>query len=148
MTRNQHVTVRKLTVDDYDSLLRIWAIAGLPYKPFGRDSRESISSEMDRQETAFLGALLDGRLVGAVLATWDGRKGWINRLAVDPDYRGKGIGERLIHEGELFLESIGAAIIACLIEEHNLPSMAIFQKSGYTYHPDVFYFSKRQSDKT
>jgi N-acetylglutamate synthase len=148
MTTNYNITIKRLTANDYDALLRIWAVAGLPYKPFGRDSRDNLAIEMDRAETGFLGAFVDDRLAGAVLATWDGRKGWINRLAVDPDYRSRGIGERLIREGEAFLESLGASIIACLIEEHNLPSMSLFQKTGYIYHPDVFYFSKRKSDAT
>ena len=148
MTINHDVTIRRLVSTDYDALLRVWAVAGLPYKPFGRDSREAIATEMERAETGFIGAFLDNRLVGVVLATWDGRKGWINRLAVDPDFRSHGIGERLIREAEAFLESLGASIIACLIEEHNLPSMSLFQKTGYIYHPDVFYFSKRRSDAT
>jgi N-acetylglutamate synthase len=148
MTINHDVTIRRLVSADHDALLRVWAVAGLPYKPFGRDSRENLSIEMDRTETGFLGAFVDDRLVGVVLATWDGRKGWINRLAIDPDFRSHGIGERLIREAEAFLESLGAAIIACLIEEHNLPSMSLFQKTGYIYHPEVYYFSKRKSDAT
>jgi len=39
-------------------------------------------------------------------------------------------------------------IIACLVEDYNLPSMALFQKHGYLYSEEVLYFSKRKSEET
>jgi predicted GNAT family acetyltransferase len=79
--------IRKLTIEDYDNLIRVWADAGLPYRPFGRDRKDRIEKQMQRPDTAFIGLFEEGRLVAAGLATFDGRKGWINRVAVDPDYR-------------------------------------------------------------
>ncbi len=140
--------IRKLTIEDYDDLIRVWADAGLPYRPFGRDSREHIANEMQRHDTAFIGLYEDGQLVAAGLATFDGRKGWINRVAVDPDYRRQGLAGEIIRACESFLENLGAEIISGLIEDYNLPSMALFQKHGYLYHEDVLYFSKRKSEDT
>jgi ribosomal protein S18 acetylase RimI-like enzyme len=140
--------IRKLTIDDYDDLIRVWADAGLPYRPFGRDRKDRIAKEMERPDTAFIGLLEDGRLLALGLANYDGRKGWINRVAVDPDYRKQGLASEIIIECEAFLESQGAEIIACLIEDYNLPSMALFQKHGYLYSEEVLYFSKRKSEET
>jgi len=140
--------VRKLTIDDYDALIKVWADAGLPYRPFGRDSRERMEIEMQREDTEFIGLFLNGRLVALGLVTYDGRKGWINRVAVDPDYRNQGFASRIIEESERFLHGLGAEIIACLIEEYNTPSMALFQKHGYLYGEDIHYFSKRKSEDT
>ena len=140
--------IRKLTIEDYDDLIRVWADAGLPYHPFGRDSKEHIAKEMQRPDTAFIGLFEDGQLVAAGLATFDGRKGWINRVAVDPDYRRRGLAGEIIRACESFLESLGAEIISSLIEDYNLPSMALFQKHGYLYHEDILYFSKRKSEDT
>jgi ribosomal protein S18 acetylase RimI-like enzyme len=140
--------IRKLTIEDYDGLIRVWADAGLPYRPFGRDSRDHIAKEMQRPDTAFIGLFEDGQLVAAGLATFDGRKGWINRVAVDPDYRRRGLAGEVIRACESFLENLGAEIISCLIEDYNLPSMALFQKHGYLYYEDVLYFSKRKSEDT
>jgi len=140
--------IRKLTIDDYDELIRVWADAGLPYRPLGRDKKDRIAKEMKRPDTAFIGLFENDRLMALGLATHDGRKGWINRVAVDTDYRRQGLAGEIIRECEAFLERQGVEIIACLIEDYNLPSMALFQKHGYLYSDDVLYFSKRKSEDT
>jgi ribosomal protein S18 acetylase RimI-like enzyme len=136
---------RKLTPDDYDKLLDLWSKCGLPYRPRGRDSRSNISREIAKSETAFIGMFDNARLIGFVLATSDGRKGWINRLAVDPEYQRRGLGCKLIEEGEKFLNGLGLKVIAALIEGDNKPSFATFKKAGYSHYEDIVYYSKRTS---
>lgn len=137
--------IRKLTIDDYENLIGLWQKCGLPYRPQGRDSIKAISKEMAGPETAFIGLFDDDKLIGVVLATSDGRKGWINRLAVDPEYQRRGLGIFLIKEGEKFLHDLGLKVIAALIEGDNQPSFAVFEKAGYTFHSDIAYYSKRTS---
>jgi len=74
------INIRKLTIDDYDGLCTLWEEAGLPYRPNGRDTRENIASQIEGECSIYLAIEEDGRLIGAVLGTHDGRKGWINRL--------------------------------------------------------------------
>lgn len=140
--------LRKLTIDDYDALINLWGDAGLSYRPLGRDAREKIEIEMRRPDTAFIGLFENGRLVAVALATFDGRKGWMNRLAVHPDERRRGLAAEVMRASEEFLYANGAEIIACLIEDWNLPSMAFAAKHGYLHDPGVEYFSKRKSDET
>lgn len=138
--------LRKLTADDYDDIIRVWADAGLPYKLDGRDSRTRIAVEIERDDTAFYGLFEDSRMLAVGLATFDGRKGWINRVAVDPDRRGEGFGGEIIKACEQFLRERGAEIIAALIEDVNSPSISLFQKQGYVIMKEVLYFSKRDSE--
>jgi ribosomal protein S18 acetylase RimI-like enzyme len=137
--------LRRLQPDDYDDMLALWQVCELPCRPNGRDSRAAITSEMKRTETAFIGLFDDSRLIAIVLATSDGRKGWINRLAVHPDYQRQGLGRRLIKESEDFFAELGIKVIACLIEGDNQASFATFAKAGYHYHEDIRYYSKRSS---
>ncbi len=137
--------VRPLTIDDYQAILRLWADAGLEHRPRGRDSRDSMAREMQYPGTCFLGLFDSQRMLGVVIASWDGRRGWINRLAVDPDHRGIGLAGRLIREGETFLRQRGAVVIAALIHDENAPSMAAFERAGYTCMPEMKYFAKRDS---
>ena len=137
--------LKRMTPDDYDRLLELWEKCGLPFRPRGRDSREAIAKEMVRAETAFIGLFDNGKLIGFVLATSDGRKGWLNRLAVDPEYQRRGLSSRLIEAAEKFLKGLGLKVIAALIEGDNQPSFAAFRKAGYTSHHDILYYSKRTS---
>jgi len=79
----------------------------------------------------YLGAFDGHRLVGAVLGTHDTRKGWINRLAVHPDYRRRGIARRLVRFAERELRKQGLEMFAALIEPRNAASEAVFRHLGY-----------------
>jgi len=139
------VTIRRFRMEDYDRVIELWQACGLPLKPKGRDSREEISRQLQRPEIIFLVAEVEGRVIGTVLATHDGRKGWINRLAVDPSYRGQGLARKLVRLAEQELESEGLRMFAALIEEDNLPSIRLFEKLGYVYHPEIKYFTRKSS---
>lgn len=139
------VEIQALETSDYDALLGLWKTAGLPHRPAGRDGREAITSQMRRDPALFLGAFLGGRLVGSVIASFDGRKGWVNRLEVDPHERRQGIGRKLTEEAERVLKARGAQITAALVETDNSPSLLLFEKCGYTVHKDILYLTKRDS---
>jgi len=140
------MTIREFRPADYNRVMELWAEGGLPLKPEGRDSRENIVRQIGLANVLFLVAEEGegGRVVGTVLATHDGRKGWINRVAVDATLRKRGLGARLIGEAERWLESQGLDILACLIEDDNSVSMAVFEKLGYKKHPEIIYFAKRK----
>jgi len=141
--------IRDLKAEDYDELIALWGAAGLPYRPRGRDGRDRIAREIAGDCSIFLAAEERGeRLVGAVLGTHDGRKGWINRLAVRPERRGRGIGRALVAAVEERLRAMGIEIVTCLIEDWNEESMVFFERIGYVRHPDIVYFSKRRSPET
>ena len=105
--------IRNLSIEDYDSIIKLWERAGLPCKPKGRDSRLMMEKQMAAFPDLFIGAFYRGKLVGIVIGSCDGRmKGWVNRLAVDPEYRGKGLGQRLVSKVEKALEKIRPALQA------------------------------------
>lgn len=139
--------IRHLKEADYKEMIRLWQRAGLTHRPHGRDSYASMSSEFARAETCILGMYDGDRLIGAIIGTSDGRRGWMNRLAIDPDYRGKGLAARLIKDAENFLSGFGVKVMAVLIEDENLPSISAFQKAGYIYGEKILYFSKRSSSE-
>jgi ribosomal protein S18 acetylase RimI-like enzyme len=85
-------------------------------------------------------------VVGAELGSHDGRKGWINRLAVLPAYSRRNVGAILVAEVERRLAARGIAIFACLVEDWNEGSKAFFEKVGYKLFRGVSYFTKRKSD--
>ena len=137
--------IRTLTIDDYDEIIRVWSDSGLEHKPQGRDRRELMAAEMDRPFCAFIGLFEDDRMIGLGIANWDGRRGWINRVAVDPDYRGKRLAGKIIKACEDFLYEQGALVICTLIHEFNEPSMACFENQGYRCEGEIKYFTKRNS---
>jgi len=139
--------IRPISSDEYDDLIRLWGDCGLPYRPNGRDSFENMKREFDRMETIFLGMYDGERMIGSIIGTSDGRKGWINRLAIHPEYRGKRLAAELIAQCEDHLHDMGIKVIACLIEEWNTPSLSAFKNAGYRIHDDILYCSKRETEE-
>jgi ribosomal protein S18 acetylase RimI-like enzyme len=139
------IEIRAMKVRDYDAVIELWDAAYLPYNPKGRDSRERIAHEIKGGDVIFLVAESDGEIVGSLLGTSDGRKGWINRLAVHPDYQRKGAAKQLMHAVEKTFEERDILVIGCLIHDDNLPSRNFFESMGYDLDDRVLYYSKRKS---
>lgn len=138
--------LRKLTIDDYEKLVDLWSRAGLSFRPKGRDSKEAITEQMTANPEFFVGAFKSNHLVGAVIISSDTRKGWINRLVVDPAYRRHGVAKTLIAESERILRKCSLKMFCVLIDDDNVVSKNLFKKYGYVEHRDIVYFSKRESD--
>ena len=142
------VSIRQMTMDDYDAVTRVWTEAGLPFRPRGRDRPEKMQTELERGTAVFLVAEAGGQVVGVVLGTHDGRRGWINRLAVAPAYQRQGIARRLVREVEARTDALGIDIVAALIESDNEVSLAFFRGIEYAHSREVEYVSKRRSADT
>jgi GNAT superfamily N-acetyltransferase len=139
--------IRNLTIDNYEDMVKLWSRAKLPFKPNGRDSKQAIATQMKANPDFFLGAFEGNCLIGTVIISCDMRKGWINRLAVDPEYRLHGVAKALIAESEKILRKHGIRIVCALIEDYNVASKKLFKKLGYVEHHDIIYFSKRENEE-
>ena len=137
--------IRRMAVEELHSLHDLWTSAGLEFRPKVRDSIENLIAQWDADPEGFIGAFAGERLIGSVLATDDGRRGWINRVAVHPDFRHSGLGAALVRAAETELRQRGLRIIAALIDEDNVASQSLFKKLEYEEMPEVKYFSKRDS---
>lgn len=137
------VQIRRLSMDDYDAMIRLWLASGVGAQVAGRESREAMTRQFESGLQTALGALIEGQLVGVVLITHDGRKGWINRLGVLPSFQRRGIGRALIRAGEAQIASLGLEISAALVEHHNAASLALFQSEGYHLN-QTYYLTKRK----
>lgn len=144
MEPGKEIIIREFNIEDYDQVTDLWIKAPLPYKPEGRDRRDKIEAEQNNENSLFLVAESNGRVIGTVIGTHDGRKGWINRLAVYPEFRRQGIGGKLVTVVEEWLSELGIEIIACLIEDENEISTEVCQKLGYEKFSRISYFTKRR----
>ena len=132
------IRIRRLHLSDYDPLVELFRLSGVEPRVKGRDSRAAIANQLRSKRNVYLGALDGDRLIGAVFGTHDTRKGWINRLAVDPEYRRQGIAARLVQATERGLRKQGIQMFAALIEPENAASAAVFRSLGYDVDPILY----------
>jgi N-acetylglutamate synthase len=136
-------TLCELSAADYPAIVYVWERAGLHIRLAGRDSAAAFAEQLARGSQRAIGLRDGSDLVAVAVLTHDGRKGWINRLAVDPAYRRRGLAARLVAEAERwFLEDQGLQVWSALIETWNTPSRALFEHLGYG-QVDVVYVTKR-----
>ena len=145
MDTDPRIRLRSFQVEDYDKLISLWDASELPYRPLGRDSRAKIETELEFGCTVAVVAERDGKLIGSLWGTHDGRKGWLNRLAVAPEFRNRGLARLLVEKVEAMFDELGIDIVGVLVEDWNKDSMDVFEKLGYVRHKDIYYYSKRKN---
>jgi GNAT superfamily N-acetyltransferase len=131
--------------DGYGTVTRLWTEAGLAFRASGRDAADRLATQLAGGRAFLLLAEERERWIGVLLGSHDGRKGWINRLAVSPAYRRRGVAARLVRDAERRLYADGIEVIAALIESPNRISLAFFQSIGYVHDPEIEYVSTRRS---
>jgi ribosomal protein S18 acetylase RimI-like enzyme len=121
--------LRSFQLEDYDEVVTLWTQAGLRLSP--SDSFESIKHKLERDADLFLVAVEGSTIVGVVMGTYDGRKGWINHLAVAQQHRGQYLGTQLMQEVEQRLLQKGCAKINLFILPTNAAVQTFYQHLGY-----------------
>jgi GNAT superfamily N-acetyltransferase len=134
-------TIRRLHADDYDLILDLWVECGLPFDTVTGGERCRMYSELSASHCAWFGLETEEKLVGVVTVRYDGRRGWLERLGVIPDYRAHGLAAVLIEAAERWLAQFGEMVICALIDEKNAPAMTAFEKADYTCMPSIAFWS-------
>lgn len=103
--------------DDASHVVDLWQTCGLT-RPWN-DPHKDIQRKLDESPELFIVAGHNGKLVGSVMAGYDGHRGWIYYLAVLPQYQSRGIGQKLLHEAEARLRAIGCPKVQLMIRQDN-----------------------------
>jgi ribosomal protein S18 acetylase RimI-like enzyme len=131
--------VHPLTSDDLDAALALWART----EHLGPVPRTEVEGLLCTDPELVLGASVDGELVGVVLGSFDGRRGWINRLAVDAGSRRRGVAAALLAETEDRLRARGCVQVNLLVFAANDAGRGFWRQHGYTSTEDVVLYHRR-----
>lgn len=96
-----------------------------------------IDTKLAALDGLFFVALLHDRVVGTVMAGYDGHRGWLYSVAVHPDHRQQGIGSQLVARAERTLTGRGCLKINLQILEDNAAVAAFYASLGYAVEPRV-----------
>src|SRR3954470_19539021 len=103
MRGTMHAAVRAGGSDDVPAVLALWASARSA-NASTPDTPESLERLLATDAGALLVAEHDGAVVGALIAAWDGWRGGMYRLAVDPPHRRRRIAPAPRRGGAVALE--------------------------------------------
>lgn len=138
----QNVRIEQFTLDAYDEVLALWRrCEGIGLSD--ADTRESIGGYLARNPGMSFVAKAEGRVIGAVLAGHDGRRGFIHHLAVLPEFRGRGLGRKLTDSALDALRHAGIRKCHLFVMASNADGTAFWEATGWERRRDIVVMSRR-----
>ena len=130
------VTIRPFQAADGPALEQLWGRVFADDPPWNAPA-VMIENKLRVQPELLLVGVLDEVLVGAVMAGFDGVRGWIYHLAVAPEARRRGIATRLVRAAESGLRKLGCAKVNLQVRATNADVVAFYRTLGYAIEERV-----------
>lgn len=125
---------------DESAVIDLWHRCALVRPP--NDPKKDIQRKQLVQPEMFLVATDGDKIIGTVMAGYEGHRGWINYLATHPDHRRRGIGRALVYEAERLLIAIGCPKINLQVRTTNSAVVEFYRAIGFSVD-DVVSMGKR-----
>jgi ribosomal protein S18 acetylase RimI-like enzyme len=138
--------IRAFRTEDESAVVALWERCGL-IRPWN-DPRKDIARKLSVQPELFLVGLADHTIVATAMAGYEGHRGWVNYVAVAPEWQRQGLGRRMMREVERLLHSAGCPKINLQVRDTNAEAMGFYSALGYR-RDDVVSLGKRlETDRT
>ena len=132
--------IRAFRAADENAVIQLWHRAGLLRA--WNNPHKDIIRKLKVQSQWFLVAEKNQTIIASLMAGYDGHRGWINYLAVDPHTQGSGVGAKMMQHAEQLLVEFGCPKINLQIRKGNRDVIAFYQSLDYV-EDDVVSYSKR-----
>ncbi|ACB77191.1 GNAT family acetyltransferase [Opitutus terrae] len=134
------MTIRAYRDADEKAVVGLWRACGL-VRP-QNDPRKDIRRKLKVNPEWFLVGEHDGRVVASAMVGYEGHRGWINYLAVEPRFQRTGFGRALMDEAERILRAAGCPKINLQVRTNNEAAVAFYRQLGFAVD-DVVSLGKR-----
>lgn len=132
--------IRAMEIEDYDKVYGLWKkIKGFAMRSID-DSREGVARFIQRNPGISVVAEENGQIVGAILCGHDGRRGCMYHVCVDPDWRRKKIGTRMVVFAMEALKKEKISKISLIAFMENDAGNAFWNRIGWTRRKDLNYY--------
>ncbi|MHA2325435.1 MAG: GNAT family N-acetyltransferase [Promethearchaeota archaeon] len=131
--------IEKCSIKFYEEVIQLWRKAGIGVS--SSDSKKEFQRMLQRNPDLCLIGKLEKKILAAVIGGFDGRRGYVHHLAVDPSYQRKGYGKMMMEKlNEEFLR-MGVHKIHLFIENSNKDVVDFYDKLGWETRNDLTMMS-------
>ena len=127
--------IRPFAETDTDAVVALWNECGL-VRPWN-DPLKDIARKLTVQPDLFLIGDEHDAVVATAMIGFDGHRGWVSYLAVDPAHRGQGFAAALMAEGERLLIELGCPKIMLMVRAENTTVTGLYEHLGYATEQTV-----------
>jgi len=132
--------IRAYQPTDESAVIALWEACGLT-RPWN-DPHKDIARKLTEQPELFLVGVEGEKLMATAMVGFDGHRGWVYYLAVDPALQRLSYGKQLMHEAEQLLIARGCPKINLLVRSSNTKVLKFYAELGYT-QDDVVSLGRR-----
>ena len=136
------MTIRTMNIEDFEEIYDLWIHTEGMGLNTTDDSKDGIVKYLLRNPNTCFVAEDNGKLIGVIISGHDGRRGFIYHTTVKKEYRGQGIGKKLVDSAMKALEAEGIHKVALVAFEKNVSGNAFWEKVGFTVRDDLVYRNK------
>ena len=122
--------IREFIEKDTKAVIALWVRCRLVVP--SNNPQKDIERKLEVDRDLFLVGTLENKIVATVMGGYDGHRGWINYLAVDPDYRNNGYGRLIMKEVEQRIRTKGCSKINLQVRTTNKAVIEFYQSLGYS----------------
>ncbi len=127
--------IRPFSEDDRRQVVRLWKTVFADDPPHNEPDLV-ISAKLKVDELLFV-AVEQGNLIGTVMVGYDGHRGWLYSVAVDPQQQRKGIGRQLVDHALSALRELGCIKVNLQVRSGNTAVVAFYRKLGFSIEDRV-----------
>ena len=121
--------IRRFCKTDIESVIELWEDCGLVV-PWN-NPRLDIERKLRHQPELFLVGIIDNKIIATAMAGYDGHRGWVYYLAINPNYQKSGYGKLMMDEAEKILLKMGCPKINIMVRDTNLDVINFYKSIGY-----------------
>lgn len=123
----------------YGNVVKLWRKAGISVG--SSDTEEEIEIMLKRNPNLSLIGKLNEKVIAIVMGGFDGRRGYVHHLAVDPIYQKKGYGKMIMDELIDRFRKIGVHKIHLFIEKDNKEVVNFYKNLDWQIRDDLIMMS-------
>lgn len=135
------IEIATYTDKHFDGVSALWQEAFPSDQPWN-SAASAIPAKLAFQPGLFIVALVGNRVIGSIMAGYDGHRGWVNRVAVLQSHQARGVGSALMREAETRLRTMGCTKINLQVRTSNAGAAEFYERLGYSVE-DRISMSKR-----
>jgi len=136
------IEIRLMKMEDYDEVFHLWSSTpGMCLRNYD-DSVEGIAKFLKKNPTSNFVALSENSIIGVILSSNDGRRGYIYHATVHPDYRNRGVGKALLQKVYDELKKEGISKAGLLVLKDNEIGNIFWKSQKWEDRTELKYYSK------
>jgi ribosomal protein S18 acetylase RimI-like enzyme len=124
------LVIRKYEEKDEEQVINLWKQCNLIVPQ--NDPHENIKKKMEFQPNLFFIGTVNNEVVASIMIGYEGYRGWINYIAVIPEYRNKGFGRQLVNKAIDELKKLGCLKVNLQVRKYNKDVIEFYENLGFS----------------